>query len=67
MAKKADKKLDYVVWGLDEPTPSMMDTSLVQRQKLFKRITRRLDRITFLLLISTVVQVALIYTIYTQL
>lgn len=66
MAKK-NTKIDYVAWGLDDATPNNVDLSLASRTKIFKRITRRLDRLTFLVLVSTVAQVALVYTIYTQL
>lgn len=62
-----NKKTDYVAWGLDDATPSDIDESLAKREKLFKQVTNRLDRLTFLVLLSTVAQIALIYQIYTQL
>lgn len=62
-----DKKTKYTAWGLDEPTPTTIEASLVERERIFKRITRRLDRMAFLLLLSTAIQVALIYAIYIKL
>lgn len=62
-----NKKTDYVAWGLDDATPNDIDESLAKREKLFKQVTNRLDRLTFLVLLSTVAQIALIYQIYTQL
>lgn len=67
MSNTSKNKIDYVAWGLDDATPGNIKESTVERQRIFKRISRRLDRIAFLLLVSTVAQVALIYTIYTQL
>ena len=66
MAKK-DERIEHAVWGLDDAVPSTINQAMDSRKRLFKKITRRLDRLTFLVLVSTVAQVALIYTIYTQL
>lgn len=66
MSKTPKNKIDYVAWGLDDATPGNIDESMAERQRIFKRISRSLDRMAFLLLVSTVAQVALIYTIYTQ-
>jgi len=66
MAKK-DERIEHAAWGLDDAVPSTISQAMDSRKRLFKKITRRLDRLTFLVLISTVAQVALIYTIYTQL
>jgi len=66
MAKK-DERIEHAAWGLDDAVPSTINQAMDSRKKLFKKITRRLDRLTFLVLVSTVAQVALIYTIYTQL
>lgn len=56
-------KTDYVAWGLDEPSPAIMDESLDKRNKIFKRITRRLDFMMAFLVMSSVTQVALIVAI----
>ena len=66
MAKK-DERIEHAAWGLDDAVPSTINQAMYSRKRLFKKITRRLDRLTFLVLVSTVAQVALIYTIYTQL
>lgn len=66
MANK-DERIEHAAWGLDDAVPSTINQAMDSRKRLFKKITRRLDRLTFLLLVSTVAQVALIYTIYTQL
>jgi|SaaInl5LU_22_DNA_1037371.scaffolds.fasta_scaffold274025_1 hypothetical protein len=66
MAKK-DERIEHAAWGLDDAVPSTINQAMDSRKRLFKKITRRLDRLTFLVLVSTVAQVALIYTIYTQL
>ena len=66
MAKK-DERIEHAAWGLDDAVPSTINQAMDSRKRLFKKITRRLDRLTFLILVSTVAQVALIYTIYTQL
>ena len=66
MAKK-DERIEHAAWGLDDAVPSTINQDMDSRKRLFKKITRRLDRLTFLVLVSTVAQVALIYTIYTQL
>ena len=66
MAKK-DERIEHAAWGLDDAVPSTINQAMDSRKRLFKKITRRLDRLTFLLLVSTVAQVALVYTIYTQL
>lgn len=66
MAKK-DERIEHAAWGLDDAVPSTINQAMDSRKQLFKKITRRLDRLTFLVLVSTVAQVALIYTIYTQL
>ena len=63
MAKNS--KTDYVAWGLDEPTPAILDESLKKRNKIYKRVTRKLDRITLLLLVSSAIQAAVLYKIYT--
>ena len=61
-----DKKIDYVAWGLDEATPGIIDESMKKREDIFKKLTRRLDRLTFIVLLSTIAQLALIYQIYTN-
>jgi len=66
MAKK-DERIEHAAWGLDDAVPSTINQAMDSRKRLFKKITRRLDRLTFLVLVSTFAQVALIYTIYTQL
>lgn len=66
MANK-DERIEHAAWGLDDAVPSTINQAMDSRKRLFKKITRRLDRLTFLLLVSTVAQVALVYTIYTQL
>ena len=66
MANK-DERIEHAAWGLDDAVPSTINQAMDSRKRLFKKITRRLDRLTFLLLVSTVAQVALDYTIYTQL
>jgi hypothetical protein len=66
MAKK-DERIEHAAWGLDDAVPSTINQAMDSRKRLFKKITRRLDRLTFLVLVSTVAQLALIYTIYTQL
>ncbi len=66
MAKK-DERIEHAAWGLDDAVPSTINQAMDSRKRLFKKITRRLDRLTLLVLVSTVAQVALIYTIYTQL
>ena len=66
MANK-DERIEHAAWGLDDAVPSTINQAMDSRKRLFKKITRRLDRLTFLVLVSTVAQVALIYTIYTQL
>ena len=66
MANK-DERIEHAAWGLDDAVPSTINQAMDSRKRLFKKITRRLDRLTFLILVSTVAQVALIYTIYTQL
>lgn len=58
------KKTDYVAWGLDEATPGIIDESMKKREDIFKKLTRRLDRLTFLVLLSTVAQLVLVYQIY---
>jgi hypothetical protein len=60
------KKTDYVAWGLDGATPSNIDQALEKREKLFKQVTKRLDRLLLIVLLSTVVQLALVYQIYTN-
>ena len=60
------KKTDYVAWGLDEATPGIIDESMKKREDIFKKLTRRLDRLTFIVLLSTIAQLALIYQIYTN-
>jgi hypothetical protein len=60
------KKTDYVAWGLDDATPSDIDQALEKREKLFKKVTNRLDRLLLIVLLSTVVQLALVYQIYTN-
>ena len=60
------KKTDYVAWGLDDATPSDIDQALEKREKLFKQVTKRLDRLLLIMLLSTVVQLALVYQIYTN-
>ncbi|MDC1446583.1 hypothetical protein N8344_01265 [bacterium] len=64
---KKDERIEHAAWGLDDAVPSTINQAMDSRKRLFKKITRRLDRLTFLVLVSTVAQVALIYTIYTQL
>ena len=66
MANK-DERIEHAAWGLDDAVPSTINQAMDSRKRLFKKITRRLDRLTFLVLVSTVAQVALVYTIYTQL
>ena len=66
MANK-DERIEHAAWGLDDAVPSTINQAMDSRKRLFKKITRRLDRLTFLLLVSTVAQVALVYTIYKQL
>lgn len=61
------KKTDYIAWGLDEADPVNIDDSMAKREEIFNRVLKRLDRLTFLVLLSTVAQLALIYQIYTQL
>jgi len=65
--EKKDERIEHAAWGLDDAVPSTINQAMDSRKRLFKKITRRLDRLTFLVLVSTVAQVALIYTIYTQL
>lgn len=60
------KKTDYVAWGLDDAAPSNIDQALEKREKLFKQVTKRLDRLLLIVLLSTVVQLALVYQIYTN-
>jgi hypothetical protein len=60
------KKTDYVAWGLDDATPNIIDQALEKREKLFKQVTKRLDRLLLIVLLSTVVQLALVYQIYTN-
>ena len=60
------KKTDYVAWGLDDATPNDIDQALEKREKLFKQVTKRLDRLLLIVLLSTVVQLALVYQIYTS-
>ena len=62
-----NKKTDYIAWGLDEADPANIDESMVKREEIFKRVLKRLDRLTFIVLLSTIAQLALIYQIYTQL
>jgi len=62
-----NKKTDYIAWGLDEADPANIDDSMAKREEIFNRVLKRLDRITLLVLVSTVAQLALIYQIYTQL
>ena len=61
------KKTDYVAWGLDDATPGDIDTSLEKREEIFRRVTKRLDRLAVIMLLSTIAQLALIYEIYTRL
>ena len=61
------KKTDYVAWGLDDATPGDIDASLEKREEIFRRVTKRLDRIAVIMLLSTIAQLALIYEIYTRL
>ena len=60
------KKTEYVVWGLDDATPSDINQALENRKKLFKQMMKRLDRLLLIVLLSTVVQLALVYQIYTN-
>ena len=60
------KKTDYVAWGLDDATPGDIDQALEKREKLFKQVTNRLDRLLLIVLLSTIVQLALVYQIYTN-
>ena len=62
-----NKKTDYIAWDLDEADPANIDDSMAKREEIFNRVLKRLDRITLLVLVSTVAQLALIYQIYTQL
>ena len=61
------KKTDYVAWGLDDATPNDIDASLQKREEIFRRVTKRLDRLAVIMLLSTIAQLALIYEIYTRL
>lgn len=61
------KKTDYVAWGLDDATPGDIDASLQKREEIFSRLTKRLDRLAVIMLLSTIAQLALIYEIYTRL
>ena len=61
------KKTDYVAWGLDEATPTIIDETLEKRQQIFNKITSKLDRIAGIILLSTIAQVALIAVILTKL
>ena len=61
------KKTDYVAWGLDDATPNDMNEALEKREKLFKQVTNRLDRLLLIVLLSTIVQLALVYQIYISL
>ena len=61
------KKTDYVAWGLDDATPSDIDASLQKREEIFRRVTKRLDRLAVIMILSTIAQLALIYEIYTRL
>lgn len=61
------KKTDYVAWGLDDATPGDIDASLEKREEIFRRVTKRLDRLAVIMLLSTIAQLALIYEIYTRL
>ena len=61
------KKTDYVAWGLDDATPGDIDTALEKREEIFRRLTKRLDRLAVIMLLSTIAQLALIYEIYTRL
>lgn len=60
------KKTDYVAWGLDDATPSDIDQALEKREKLFKQVLNRLDILTLIVLLSTLVQLVLVYQIYTN-
>ena len=60
------KKQEFVVWGLDDAMPQVMEEATDKRKKLYKGIVNRLDRIAILMLISTVVQVTLAYIILTK-
>ena len=62
-----NKKTDYVAWGLDDATPNDIDESLEKRQKLFKQVTKKLDRLLLIVLLSTLAQLALVYQIYMSL
>jgi hypothetical protein len=58
-----NKKISYVAWGLDDAIPINIDDALNERTRIFKRITRRLDFMMTLLVVSSVTQVALIAAI----
>ena len=62
----SNKKTDYVAWGLDEATPGIIDETMKKREYIFKKLIRRLDRLTFIVLLSTLAQLALVYQIYTN-
>lgn len=59
-----NKKISYVAWGLDDAIPINIDDALNERTRIFKRITRRLDFMMTLLVVSSVTQVALIAAIF---
>lgn len=58
-----NKKISYVAWGLDDAIPINIDDALNERTRIFKRITRRLDFMMTLLVVSSVTQVVLIAAI----
>ena len=60
------KKTDYVAWGLDDATPNDIDQALKKREKLYKQVLNRLDILTLIVLLSTLVQLVLVYQIYTN-
>lgn len=60
------KKTDYVAWGLDEATPTIIDESLEKRERIVRKITGRLDYIGLLMLLSLVVNFTLALIVITK-
>lgn len=54
-----NKKTDYVAWGLDDATPNDIEEAKTKREKIFNKITNRLDYIGLLMLLSLVVNFTL--------
>ena len=61
-----NKKTDYVAWGLDDASPNDIEESKVKREKIFNKITNRLDYIGLLMLLSLVVNFTLALIVITK-